>query len=403
MNWRETTLEEIVDFFDNKRVPLNSRQRQERQGEFPYYGAQGIIDWIDDYLFDGRYLLVPEDGENLNSRKLPIAFFANGRFWVNNHAHIIRAKKNLADDIFIKNYLNNVDISGYITGAAQPKLSQANMRRITIKLPPLPIQRRIASILSAYDDLIENNTRRIAILEEMARRIYEEWFVKFKFPGHEKVKMVDSELGKIPEGWEISPLSKVLRLLSGYAFKSSDFVEDGTFPLVTIKNVLDGLFLEECSNSLNQLPDRMPDYCLLKSGDILLSLTGNVGRCCIVTKDGYLLNQRVAKLEAVNSIERPYCYLIFRHEDMKKSLERISTGVAQQNLSPIEASKLTLPIAPLELRNRFSEIVSPMVSMILTHFKKNSNLRATRDFLLPKLISGEIDVSNLPEPEEAAA
>lgn len=108
-------------------------------------------------------------------------------------------------------------------------------------------------------------------------------------------------------------------------------------------------------------------------------------------------------MEAVNSIERPYCYLIFRHEDMKKSLERISTGVAQQNLSPIEASKLTLPIAPLELRNRFSEIVSPMVSMILTHFKKNSNLRATRDFLLPKLISGEIDVSNLPEPEEAAA
>ena len=133
-------LGDVIDLFDSQRVPLNSRQRHERQGRYPYYGAQGVIDHIDGYIFDGRYILVAEDGENLNSKKLPLALFANGKFWVNNHAHILRGKADIADDTYLLACLNNADIKPYVTGAAQPKLSQGNLRLIEIPLPSLSIQ-----------------------------------------------------------------------------------------------------------------------------------------------------------------------------------------------------------------------------------------------------------------------
>ena len=191
---------------------MSTQQRNQRQGEYPYYGASGIIDHIDDYIFDGRFLLISEDGANLVERKTPIAFFASGKFWVNNHAHVVRGIPRVADDYFLMSYIQFANISGYITGTAQPKLSQSNLKAIRLPLPPFPTQRKIAAVLSAYDDLIENNTRRIKILEEMAGAIYREWFVEFRFPGHEEVEIVESELGLIPQGWEVVAASETISI-----------------------------------------------------------------------------------------------------------------------------------------------------------------------------------------------
>ena len=170
--------------FDYLRKPLSSLERQSFQGEYPYYGAQGIIDYVKEYRCDGEYLLIAEDGENLSSRNEPIAQIAIGKFWVNNHAHVVKTNSD-ADLRYICYALNHSDITGYVTGSAQPKLSQANLNKITLNVPHLVIQRRIASILSAYDNLIENNNRRIRLLEQMAENLYKEWFVRFRFPGYE--------------------------------------------------------------------------------------------------------------------------------------------------------------------------------------------------------------------------
>lgn len=286
-------------------------------------------------------------------------------------------------------------------GGTFPNLTKDTILGFEIPFPEARF--RIASILSAYDDLIENNTRRIAILEEMARRIYEEWFVRFRFPGHEQVKMVESELGAIPEGWEVGCLKNVVRLLSGFAFKTQDFVEDGAYGLVTIKNVQHGEFVTECTSRLDAIPKKMASHCELKTGDCLLSLTGNVGRCCTVIGHNYLLNQRVAKLNPVRTGDKAYVYFLFRSETTRKSLEAISNGVAQQNLSPIQTENLPWIIPSVGIRSEFDAVVAPMLDLGTTLRLKNSNLRATRDLLLPKLISGELDVSTLPEPEEALA
>jgi len=210
--WPEVALGEVIDVFDHKRVPLSAAQRSIRKGDYPYYGAQGVIDSIDDYIFDGRYILIPEDGENLRSRKLPIAYFADGRFWVNNHAHIVRAKAGVAIDRFIQSAIEAADIGRWVIGAAQPKLSQANLRKIPVLLPPRGEQVTIAWILDALVDLICNNRRSVEVLEEMARTIYREWFVHYRYPGHEETIFVDSPVGAIPKGWVAASVSDVVDL-----------------------------------------------------------------------------------------------------------------------------------------------------------------------------------------------
>jgi type I restriction enzyme S subunit len=151
---------------------------------------------------------------------------------INAQMLILRADGNEIDHKFLFYLLCSDVIQGEIrnfaSGAAQPQIPIQDLREIEISYPPLPTQRKIAAILSAYDDLIENNTRRIAILEEMAQLIYREWFVHYRFPGHEGVRLVESELGPLPEGWQIVSLGDVLKLIHGYAFKSEQFRNEKT-------------------------------------------------------------------------------------------------------------------------------------------------------------------------------
>ena len=156
--WKEYRLGEVVNILDYKRIPLSSVERKTREGGFPYYGAQGIIDYIDDYIFDGTYLLIAEDGENLKSKKQDIAQLAHGKYWVNNHAHIVESN-GICDIRYLCYILNNIDLSGYITGSAQPKLNQANLSAISIILPSLNLQEQIADFISMFDNKIELNRR----------------------------------------------------------------------------------------------------------------------------------------------------------------------------------------------------------------------------------------------------
>jgi type I restriction enzyme S subunit len=156
MEFKTYKLGEIVINYDKKRIPLSSAQREKRQGPYRYYGAQGVIDYIDDYLFDGTYLLIAEDGENLKSKKQNIAQIATGQFWVNNHAHIVQGNE-LCDTRFLCYLINSMDLSGYITGSAQPKLSQANLNAVEITIPEITVQRQIVDYLYSLDHKIDIN------------------------------------------------------------------------------------------------------------------------------------------------------------------------------------------------------------------------------------------------------
>lgn len=156
--WEVKRLDDFALILNSKRVPLSTRQRSLRKGKFPYYGASGIIDYIDDYLFDGEHIIISEDGENLRSRKTPIAFRAVGKFWVNNHAHILRGKYNGIDQLIIA-HIANLEMNPYLTGAVQPKLNKQNLLSIGIPYPQEDsiFQELLAKLYCLSRQIISNN------------------------------------------------------------------------------------------------------------------------------------------------------------------------------------------------------------------------------------------------------
>jgi type I restriction enzyme, S subunit len=392
-HWTIVSLGDVIDLFDNQRVPLNSRERQERRGVYPYYGAQGVIDHIDGYIFDGRYILVAEDGENLNSKKLPLALFATGKFWVNNHAHIIRGKPEVADDVFLLACLNNANIKPFVTGAAQPKLSQANLRKIEIPLPPLPIQRRIAGILSAYDELIENSQRRIGVLERMARGLYREWFVKFRFPGHESVPRVASSLGEIPEGWEVKTIADVCESVS-YGYTASATKENVGPKFLRITDIVPDIINWE-NVPFCEIPEGKVDRYLLKCGDIVIARTGaTTGYAKRLNKRhpaavfaSYLV--RVRSLEAISNI---MLGLLMESDEYKQFILTNIGGSAQPQANAVVLTSLPIVVPSLRVASQFDALVGPMLDEAELLSGKIQNLRRTRDLLLPRLLSGELAV-----------
>ncbi len=388
--WRETTIGEIVQLFDHRRVPLSNQERKTRQGPYPYYGASGIIDHIDGFLFSGRYLLVAEDGENLNSRKLPVAFFASGDFWVNNHAHIIRAIPDLADDYFIKAWFHQANISGYITGAAQPKLTQENLRRISLPLPPLPTQRRIAAILSAYDDLIEVNTRRIALLEEMAAGLYREWFVRFRFPGHERARMVESAVGVVPEGWEVVKTTDAIDVNP-----STKVPADGEKPFVMMNGISTNTML------ITGIEYRTGNSgAKYKNGDTLFA---RITPCLENGKTAFVQFLPTDDAVACGSTEfivlrsRTLCpefvYLLARSDTFRdNAIKSMSGASGRQRVQEACFDKFLFAHPDRKTLDAFARLVSPLFRMVQLLADKNANLRRTRDLLLPRLVAGEVGV-----------
>ena len=319
----------------------------------------------------------------------PVLIKENKPFAFQRHIAILRPNNRIVDSRFLYYVMLSRDFymqaDTVAIGAAQRTISLTALRNMEVELPSMEIQHRIASILSRYDSLIENYQKQIKLLEEAAQRLYKEWFVDLHFPGHENTKIVDG----VPEGWEKKKLNTLVNLQSGYAFKSSTFEDSGQYKIVTIKNVKDGLFDGDNVSFIKSIPEKMPAHCLLQTGDILLSLTGNVGRVCFVIGKNYLLNQRVAKLD---SHYPAFTYCLFRNHDMFIEVNNLANGAAQQNVSPIRIGEMKILLPNKEVLYKFESITSKPIVGIISLQSQLRLLTEARDRLLPKLMSGEITV-----------
>lgn len=290
-------------------------------------------------------------------------------------------------------------------GSSQSAYTIVLLKEMKIALPPLEEQERIASILSAYDDLIENNTRRIAILEEMARRIYEEWFVRFRFPEHEQVKMVESELGLIPEGWQVTSLQDYCSIVSrGVTPKYQP--GSGRFVINQKANRGSELLFSELKELMTDLVVPAEKYA--RFGDVLVNSLGEgtIGRVHYFSgpDNQWAVDQHmtICRCRDVGAGSVLYQYLSSEAGQAKiASVKTGATSMTMLNISSLRDFDVLRP--PLQIIQKFWDLCSSNVQLKAVLQQKNANLRATRDLLLPKLISGEIDVSTLPEPEEAIA
>ena len=286
----------------------------------------------------------------------------------------------------IKNFLPGLKSYNLGTASGREYVSKSNFEKIELVAEQdKTIQKKIGEFLSRYDSLIENYQKQIKLLEEAAQRLYKEWFIDLHFPEHENTNIIDG----VPEGWEKKKVNSIIELQSGFAFKSSTFDDNGAYKIVTIKNVKDGAFDGDNVSKIVAIPDKMPKHCILADGDILLSLTGNVGRVCIVNGKSYLLNQRVAKLATGF---KAFTYCLFRSRDMFIEVNNLANGAAQQNVSPIRIGEMKILLPNSELLQEFESIVFKSIARIISLQSQIRLLTEARDRLLPKLISGEITV-----------
>lgn len=177
--WEVRRFEDIVDIFDNQRIPVNSKEREKRKAKarklYPYYGANGQVDWIDDYIFDGEYLLIAEDGGSWGAFE-KTSYRVSGKFWVNNHAHIVKGKKGVAINEYLELVINILDITKFMSGTTRGKLTQSDMKRIQVPLPPIELQKQFAQIVEEFEKKREEMQKTLETLESLFKLLQKKAF-----------------------------------------------------------------------------------------------------------------------------------------------------------------------------------------------------------------------------------
>lgn len=328
---------------------------------------------------------------------------------VNQHVAIIRSKRELLDSKYLLywiNYSNTKELllSLSSTGATRKALTKGMIENLDITLPKLAEQKAIAAILFSLDNKIELNNRINKNLEKMAQAIFKSWFVDFEL--FQDGEFEDSELGRIPKGWRVGSLDECINFYNGYAFKSKELLDNEgissyrVFKMGHIKKG-GGLNYEGTKSWIAMSDCRYLEKYVLKKGDLLMCMTdmkGNVallGHTALMNEDDrYIVNQRVGLIRANNDfgIDFPYLYILTNSRFFIENLRGRANSGVQVNLSTNEIKASKVVIAPKEVNQKFNDIVLPMFYKIFDIIKENQLLTATRDSILPKLMSGEIRV-----------
>ncbi|EME7180142.1 restriction endonuclease subunit S, partial [Enterococcus faecium] len=290
-DWEERKLGELTESFDGKRVPIDSDLRI--SGKYPYYGATGIIDYVDDYIFNGEYVLLAEDGANIIMRNYPVAYLTQGKFWLNNHAHIMRMRN--GSNYFLVQVLEKIDYKKYNTGTAQPKLNSKIVKNIELKIPHIEEQQQIGNFFKQLDDIIALHQRKLDLLKETKKGFLQKMFPKngakvpeIRFPGFTG-DWEQRKLGELAESFE-------------YGLNASAKKFDGSNKYIRITDI------DDINHKFNQNGVTSPDIDFanadnykLKKGDILFARTGaSVGKTYMYRESdglvyyaGFLIRARI--------------------------------------------------------------------------------------------------------------
>ena len=345
---------------------------------------------------------VPQAEDLVLAREAPVGNVAiipkNLKVCLGQRTVLIRVNKGKVNPHYLVYLLLSDEIQGKIksisNGATVHHLNMKDIRNLELpELPLLEAQRKIASILSSYDDLIENNTRRIEILEQMAKLVYEEWFIKFRFPGHENLKMVPSDLGEIPEGWEVSKIGDIFTVvLGGTPSRKREDYWNGNIPWINSGKVNELRIINE-SEGITELGLKKSATKMMPVRTTVLAITGATLGQISLTEIEVCANQSVVGIYDEKKIYSEYIFLKIKEIIGEVILK--AGGGAQQHINKEIVNETEVIVPPSNLIEDFNSVIKPIFNQISILLFKNQNLRKTRDLLLPKLISGEIDVSDL--------
>ncbi len=408
MKWKLQKIGEIADIIDGDRGKNYPKQNEFRDKGYCLFLNTGNVT-RQGFNFYNNLFITEEKDKILRKGKLmrgDIVFTSRGTIGntayysdkipydnvrINSGMVILRAIQGKVEQRYLYQLLKSdyqrVRMQSYITGSAQPQLPIKNFSQIEIPIPPLPTQRRIADILSAYDDLIENNQKQIKLLEEAAMRLYKEWFVKLRFPGHEKTKIEDG----VPEGWKLTRVKRMGQVITGKT-PSTAIVENygEDIPFVKIPDMHGVIYPLKTEVKLSERGANTQKNKFLPPKSIMVSCIATVGLVCI-THEVCQTNQQINSI-ILNDEDHLY-YMFFKMKGIKSLLEGVgSNGATMTNVNKTKFENIELLKPENEILKKFNNLVEPFFSNILALSKQNEKLKEARDKLLSKLMSGEIEV-----------
>jgi len=408
MKWKLQKIGEIADIIDGDRGKNYPKQNEFRDKGYCLFLNTGNVT-RQGFNFYNNLFITEEKDKILRKGKLmrgDIVFTSRGTIGntayysdkipydnvrINSGMVILRAIQGKVEQRYLYQLLKSdyqrVRMQSYITGSAQPQLPIKNFSQIEIPIPPLPTQRRIADILSAYDDLIENNQKQIKLLEEAAMRLYKEWFVKLRFPGHEKTKIEDG----VPEGWKLTRVKRMGQVITGKT-PSTAIVENygEDIPFVKIPDMHGVIYPLKTEVKLSERGANTQKNKFLPPKSIMVSCIATVGLVCI-THEVCQTNQQINSI-VLNDEDHLY-YMFFKMKGIKSLLEGVgSNGATMTNVNKTKFENIELLKPENEILKKFNNLVEPFFSNILALSKQNEKLKEARDKLLSKLMSGEIEV-----------
>lgn len=342
-HWNVKNLRYAFDFLNYRRIPLSALERGNKQGSYPYYGASGIIDYVDDYLFDEKLLLIAEDGANLLSKSTPLAFLAEGKYWVNNHAHILKPKTKAYG--FWEKLLCNVDYTVFITGAAQPKLSRENLGGISLPIPPIDEQLKIEKFIDQkafeMDQVIAIKEQQIALLNERKQIVIQKAVTQGLDPN---VPMKDSGVdgvSQIPKHWETFFNRRLFR-------ENSRPVRGDELPLSLSQK--DGVIPSGEMKEKSLSPAHRNNFKLCFPNDLVVNrFKGHLG---VFFQSNYtgIVTFHYGVFESAKNVYTKYFELLYHTEQYKTLYAGASNGmsIGLQNLSNLNFYRIKSIVPPLE-------------------------------------------------------
>jgi type I restriction enzyme S subunit len=342
--------------------------------------------------------LVPKRGDIILTREAPLGDVGKIRtdesVFLGQRLYHFRPDSNKLDADFLLYSLLGEDLRSQIksfgSGSTVEHMRLEDIPNLEFNVPPLPVQRRIAGILSAYDDLIENNQRRIAILERMARALYREWFVHFRYPGHEGVPLVASPLGEIPQGWEVVAFTEIADVLNGGTPKTTTpEYWNGDIPFFTPRDVPDCFYVQETDKHITELGLSKCASHLYPPDTVFITARGTVGKVALPSIP-MAMNQSCYALRAKSAISQRFLFLMTLEQ-----VEYLKTNTGGSTFDTIVVDtfrRMRVVKPPLNLIIAFTQKIDAIFEQVNNLQRQTQNLRRTRDLLLPRLLSGQLDV-----------
>lgn len=315
-DWEEKKLEDVVEFLDGQRKPLEAGKRV--AGEYPYYGASGIIDYVDNYIFDEELILLSEDGANILDRNYRVCFLAKGKYWVNNHAHVLRAMSGNVNGFFCEQ-LESFDYRKYNSGSAQPKLNQETCRSIIVNVPSLPEQQKIADFLSTIDTVIEKQEATVEAWEERKKGVMQKLF-------RQEVRFKADDGSEFPD-WEEKKIEDVATCFAGAtpSTKVPEYWMNGTIQWMSSGEVNNGQ-IYETEKKISQLGFDKCSTKMVKPNTVVMALAGQgkTRGMVAITRTSLCTNQSLCAIETIDDICDDYLYQYLQTQ--YDNLRLISSG-----------------------------------------------------------------------------